>query len=171
MDNIFQDNIPDQMVVCMVDSESYNGHSEKNPFNFQNFRLSYMEFTVNGVSNESYLFQPRFRYTYVDDQGHVKWAGVDDFNQSYMSLFPSAWSRSCEIPNITDIDFSGGYCIHKFDLNNKELSFVSTPMRKGQTRLSLKFAATLQAPVTVLAYGIFNSLLKVDESRNINIQI
>ena len=165
MDNIFLDNIPDTMYVCMLDSDAYNGNNQKNPFNFKNMALNFIQFAVNGLNNEMHTFEPSFVY-----QHNNKTLGFDDYYDSYLSIFRGKWKKSQQLPFINDADFKSGFCIHKFDVTNKDLSLLATPMRKGQTRLTLRFSITLPSTITVLVYGIFNSLLKIEESRNILIQ-
>jgi hypothetical protein len=58
VDNIFQGAIPSDVVVGIVSSKSYIGSYEKNPFNFQNFDLSYCGFFVNGDSAPTQPLQP-----------------------------------------------------------------------------------------------------------------
>ena len=45
--NIFQGQIPDRLVIGMVDSTAFNGSFRKNPFNFKNYDLTYLGLTVN----------------------------------------------------------------------------------------------------------------------------
>ena len=46
--NIFQGQLPDRIVIGMVDSTAFNGSFKKNPFNFKNYDMTYLELTVNG---------------------------------------------------------------------------------------------------------------------------
>lgn len=169
-ENVFQDNIPNKLLICMVDSEAYNGQNQKNPFNFQNFQLNYVDFTINGVTRENYTLFPSFEYETSNAEGVKTKHGNDDYNLSYLNLFKQCYRTEGIIPNISHLDFKHGYCIHKFEIGGADLSSMSTPLRKGQTTLTLKFNKSLDAPVTVLVYGVFNSLFKIDESRNLTVE-
>lgn len=173
IDNVFYDCIPDELYIAMVDSDAYNGNAEKNPLNFQNMRVCHLSFEINGVCQESHKFNPSFQYTTEDPKTKAKTNhGHDDYFKSYMSLFENLINAQKPKPNITDTDFKYGYCIHKFNITNQTLLENSpSAMRKGQTRLNLKFKTTLDNPITVLVYGRFNSILRVNENRNIQIEI
>jgi hypothetical protein len=58
IDNIFQGDVPSDLVVGLVSSRSYNGAYNKNPFNFHNFDCSYCGFFINSISTPSQPFQP-----------------------------------------------------------------------------------------------------------------
>lgn len=173
MDNIFHDNIPDELYIAMVDSDAYNGNPEKNPLNFKNMRVCDLTFEISGVCQESHKFNPSFEYETEDKTTHAKTShGHDDYFNSYISLFESLIPNQKSKPNITNLDFKYGYCIHKFTITkNLLLENSNSPMRKGQTRLSLKFKTTLENPITVLVYGRFNSILRVNENKTINLEI
>jgi hypothetical protein len=48
-DNLFNGVVLKTFVFGLVESEAFNGALKKNPYNFQHFRVSSIEITVNGV--------------------------------------------------------------------------------------------------------------------------
>jgi len=65
-------------------------------------------------------------------------------------------------------DFGNGYSLYAFDLSadlgeDDHFSLV----RQGSVRLALKFAAALDATVTVVAYAEFENIIEVDRDRNV----
>jgi hypothetical protein len=58
IDNIFQGAIPSDVIVGIVESKSYIGAYNKNPFNFHNYDLSYCGFFINGDSAPGQPIQP-----------------------------------------------------------------------------------------------------------------
>ena len=50
LEDIYQGRVPSRLIVGFVESESYNGAFNKNPFHFQNFNLSKIGFYVDGES-------------------------------------------------------------------------------------------------------------------------
>ena len=48
--NLFQGRIPTQLVMAFVNTESFNGKGDLNPFNFQHFYLQYLDVSANGRS-------------------------------------------------------------------------------------------------------------------------
>lgn len=151
MDNIFQDAIPEELFVMFVDSDSYNGHNEKNPLNFAHNDITYIDFKVDGFSNEANIITPDFT--------------DDNYACAYNRLFDS-----CDLnnpPNITYDDFKGGYCIFKFNLRENGTRHESALVRKGQTRVTVKFKNPLPRPVTALFYGKFLGVTTIDNARNV----
>ena len=163
IDNVFQENIPDVMFVAMTGVENYSGNTVKNPFNFEHFDLCHIDFSINGFSNESLTFKPSIKNAKVPNS-------KTSFLQSYASLFKKSNPEFTEIPNIDQRDYLKGYFIHKFNVSRCTNSQYATPLRKGQTRLNLRFSVPLGQAITVIVYGIFNGILKIDESRNIDVQ-
>lgn len=153
-ENLFQDNIPHRLIVGLIDSRAYSGHSEKNPFNFQHFKSEYLNFEVNGQTIGSEILQPDF------------------LNENYASCYSNLignipWNQT-EIPNISYSDFGHGYALFVFNMI-KKVSNYDIPNFKGQTRLSLKFKDRLAQSISLIAYGSFSSVMSIDESKNINI--
>ena len=156
MDNLFQDSIPKRLVVAFVSSAAYSGNSKKNPFNFQNFSLTYIDFQVDGQSSGSQVLQPDYANA--------------NYVVEYSKLFEVMPHYQKEPPNIEYLEYKDGYCIYVFDLEKSKDECYSNPLRRGQTRLTIKFLTALTEPVTVLVYGTFESLMKIDEARNVIVE-
>jgi len=60
IDNIFQGDIPSDLIVGLVSSQAYVGSYNKNPFNFHNYDCSYCGFFINGNSTPSQPFEPLY---------------------------------------------------------------------------------------------------------------
>jgi hypothetical protein len=60
IDNVFQGDVPADVVVGLVSSRAYTGAYNKNPFNFHNFDCSYCGFFINGISTPSQPYQPLY---------------------------------------------------------------------------------------------------------------
>ena len=60
--NIFQGQLPDRIVVGMVDSTAFNGFFKKNPFNLKNYDMTYLGLTVGDAEGANYVsaFQTLF---------------------------------------------------------------------------------------------------------------
>ena len=153
MDNIFQDSVPKRLILACVDSGAYAGNNEKNPFNFDNCSVNYVDFQVDGQSNGSQVLQPDYK--------------SDNYVMAYSKLFESCPMHQKEPPNIMYDEFPVGYCIYVFDLEKSKDPGFSNPLRRGQTRLTLKFLTPNKKPITAIVYGSFESLFKVDSSRNV----
>ena len=65
-------------------------------------------------------------------------------------------------------DYEAGYSLFAFDLSS-DLSCGShfNLVKRSNMRLELKFAEALTTTVNVIVYSEFESILEIDESRNI----
>ena len=81
--NVFRGQLPNQIVVGLVDADAFNGTSTKNPFNFKNYKTNFCGLVVNGEHTPHEPLQIRFD------------AGADD-----VSAFQSLYSRTNKLfPN------------------------------------------------------------------------
>lgn len=153
--NIFTDKVPEELLVVLIASQSYNGHNQRTPFNCAHYSLTYIEFKVDSYSNEANVMTPDFV------QGN--YAGA------YSKLFKDL-EKQREIPDISWLDFQSGYCIFKFYLSQHNKSKNQTSVvRRGQTHATLRFQNPLPEPVTVIFYGKFLGMVVIDDVRNVTV--
>ena len=156
MDNLFQDAIPNLVRIAIVESEAYTASNEKNPFEFKNLDLNYIDFQVASQSNANEVLQPDFHN--------------NNYVRAYSRLHENISSNQKEPPYISYVDYKNGYTIYVFNLSQCKNADYSKPVKRGQTRLTLKFAKKLENPITVIAYGSFEAVMKVDSSRNVIVE-
>ncbi len=58
VENLFQGQVPDKLIVGIVSSSNYVGTYSKNPFNFDHKNCSYLDFSVDGQRTISNELQP-----------------------------------------------------------------------------------------------------------------
>lgn len=154
MDDIFQSMVPSRLIVALVSSQAYSGEFNKNPFNFQHFNANHIGFYVDGqpVPNQPFICNYK-RKQYVD---------------AYLSLFAAIGKMNeHEGNNISRDDFSGGYAIYVFDVSGRRGKDYLDLVKKGQTRLCIRFDEAPKEAVTALVYGSFPSTFQIDESRSV----
>lgn len=195
IDNIFQGDVPSDLVVGLVSSRSYIGNYEKNPFNFHNYDCNYCGFFINGSSTPAQPFTPRYsnnnnkrgkRATPSTPPAETPTGGVspiespvdetepkngEGYVNSYLSLFGQNYHSARDIP-ISMSEYPYGFCLYKFQVSENEINgedeYLSVP-RRGHTRLTLKFQKPLPESVTVVMYAHFPRILQIDESRNVSL--
>ncbi len=152
-DNLFQSEVPCQMIVGLVSSAAANGDYNNNPYNFGNFACNYLGFFVDGQSVPSHPLQPNW---------HSK-----EFVESYQTLIGKTRAGR----DIGRVDYSrGGYTFYvinpygEYDDEKRQL------VKRGHTRLELKFSRALTESCTVIVYGKFPGLMTIDQSRNVSVQ-
>ena len=129
---------------------------KKTTYNFKNYGVNYLDFQVDGQSNGSQVLHPDY--------------ANNNYVEEYSRLFECMPPHQKEPPNISYEDYKDGYCNYVFDLEKSKDQTYSNPLRRGQTRLTVKFSNALTEPVTALVYGSFEALMKVDESRNVIVE-
>ena len=103
VDNIFQGDIPSDLVVGLVSSKAYQGSYDKNPFNFHNYDCSYCGFFINGVSTPSQPFQPLYSNEPDKKRGKraVGESGAPSERGETGNLPPSERGSSSQTPTAT----------------------------------------------------------------------
>lgn len=143
----FQGEVPAKLVVGIVSAASYAGAFNLNPFNFKSYDVNYLGFFLDGQSVPAAPFQPDFE--------------ANCYTSSYLGLFAGRsnddWGN-----DIAKSDFKGGYALYVFDVYSPE-----GLIRKGHTRLQIRFGKALEEVATVVVYAVFPSLLQIDSSRKI----
>ena len=142
--NLFQGRIPTQLVVVFVDTESFNGHHKKNPFNFQHKFLNYLDVSVNGRS------LPRERPLQPD---YIK----QHYSDAFTLMFGSKWMKN-DGNYISRDDFAKGYTIYILDLGADSV---------GNVNLEARFAIPLDKSTNMLIYASFPHVMEIDETRNV----
>lgn len=152
-ENLFQDSIPNQIIIGFLDSKAYAGSNTKNAYNLQTFGCNYINFEVNGQTIGSEILQPNFR--------------SQEYTTAYYNLFDATTDQP-EVPNLSYSDFGNGYGVFVYNVLKKTPGY-DVPSLKGQTRLSIKFDKDLEQSVTVIVYGSFSSVLSIDAMKNVMI--
>ena len=153
--NVFMGQLPSRVVIGLVDHEAYNGNYKKNPFNFQNYKLSTISLEVDSQEQPVKPIQCNF-----DD---------NTFAEAYMSLFTGTGKAYKDVDiDVSRDDYAGGYTLFVFDLTPDlgESGHYSL-LKTGSVRLALSFATALAKTVNVIVYAEFQNVLEVDRNRNV----
>lgn len=155
IDDVFQGDIPESLVVGLVSSRAYSGDYTLNPYNFQHFNCNFAAFYVDGKSVPTNPIEPNYsKGTYIS---------------AYLSLFSGKRTNTTAHQfSLSREDYARGYCLYMFDVNSTYDSENNLPLlRKGHTRLQFKFDTALQEAVTCICYAYFPSVLKINAARNV----
>lgn len=156
LDSLFMGQIPNRVVLGMVENEAFNGAYDKNAFNFQHFHLNFLCLNVDGKQVPGRPLTPDFA------NGHY----IDCFE----TLFTGTGMYGDDLGQcIKRSDYDKGYCLFAFNLTPDQsngISHVNT-RRHGTVRASLHFAKALPCTVTVIAFAQFDNVVLLDRHRNI----
>ena len=153
LEDIYQGRVPSRLIVGFVESESYNGAFNKNPFHFQNFNLSKIGFYVDGES------VPRHPLEF-------------DFNScQYLEGLLSLYRVTGKINENTDIGITRNSYREGYNLIAFEVDPTTSPDfrylgqgQEGRTRLEIKFKEALPKGVNIILYATFPETIEIDES-------
>ena len=154
VDNIFHGEVPSKIIVGMVSNSAYSGDYKKNPFNFKNMDLNYLEINVDGQPVPNRPFKPNF--------------DTKDFSASFLSLLDNEFARKKGII-IRYNDFPGGYALYLFDIQSFLSGSVMSKSPKGHVRLSARFAKALPETINIIVYAKFPEIMKIDKTRSITV--
>lgn len=155
-DNIFPQAVPDRIVVALVDQKAVNGDYSANPFNFEHMGVTDVGIYVNGESVPGRPLKTDF--------------SAGQYVAAYTRLFEASekWNTDAGL-HISRDDFGSGYSLFVFTIDpsgfgEEYLNLI----RRGNTRLELKFKEATTKAANALLFATFSSLLEVDISRDIN---
>lgn len=156
LDGLFMGQIPNSIVLGLVDNDAFNGSYDKNPFNFKHFDLSFLCLNVDGQQHPGRPLQPDYaNKLYLD---------------CYETLFTGTRMYGDDVSHGIDrAMYPWGYCLYVFNLTPDQSDGVAhiNPRRHGNVRASLHFAQTLPCTVTLIALGQLDNVITVDKYRNI----
>ena len=154
-ENLFLGQLPNRIVLGLVENTAFSGAVDKTPFNFQHYDIDFMALYVDGVQIPSKPLQPDFA-----NENHMR---------SYASLFNGTGLMSKDQGNdISRDEYGGGYTLFAFDLT-PDLSDSGhfQLVKHGNLRLELHFKTQLPQTVNAIVYAEFDNVIEIDKARNV----
>ena len=161
LDNVIIGQLPNLIVFCMVLNEAYSGARSKNPFHFDHFNLQRFNLCVNGIQVPS---QP-LEFDYSNNKGIISTRG-------YNTLFKGTGIHYYDKGHqITKDLFDNGYFLLAFDLtsDHSNNSFCTNLLNQGTLRIEGRFGKPLENAITCLVYCEFDSIVQIDNNRNVRV--
>ena len=157
-DNIFQGQVPNRVIVAMVDNDAFNGSFVKNQFNFKHYQTNFLALYLDGASIPAKALQPKFTEE-----------GGENYVRCYQTLFSGTDIMTFDQGHqIIREDYPKGYTLYAFDLTpdlNSGDHFNLT--RHGNLRIGLQFAQPLAQTINLIVYGEFQNVIEIDRGRNV----
>ena len=154
--NLFQNRIPDRMIVGLLDSRAFNGAVTRDPFCFQKFGLRSIRQMVRG---EEYPYET---LELNHDNGARDRLGYFRFLQASGSWLKK---RSGMVKE-DEWGQAKGCTLFMFDnvANGRADARTLNPKQSGDLQLVLEFGAAPNTNITVLVYAEFENLLEIDSN-------
>ena len=142
----------------LVESAAFNGGHKKNPYNFQNFNVSFLGITINGEEVPLKALQLSFA------------AATPRYIEAYNTLFSGTGKMFYDEGNdISREDFANGYAIYAFNLT-PDMCGSSDHFNVGQREnlaVDIKLSTAPTAALSLVCYGEFENTIHIDAERNV----
>ena len=156
--NLFQNRLPKTLIIGMLATESYNGISTKNPYNFQHFGLNYLSISRNGVMIPSEPYTP-------DWENRL-------YAREYRSFFDNIGIGTDNISSLINPQlYSGGASLFAFDLTPDKCNGYHWHKREegGAIDIDLRFKTALDKGITIMLFGVYDALVAIDKDMNVGV--
>lgn len=155
IENPYESKVPTRLLVAMVDSAAYMGHSRLNPLNFQHFNIRRASFKID---DESVAKPP---YNLDVSRNKV----IEPLMELYSILGKVGEDRDI---GISLEEFKDGLFILPFDVTPTSSANMEYLAKKegGNCTLELQFHQPLPKDIMILTYAIFPAELLIDAARN-----
>ena len=157
-DNVFAGQLPKRVFVGLVENAAYNGALDKNPFHFRHFDVSKVDVTLNGESQASRAFEPKF--------------GAEKlYLRSYMSLYQTLgridddWS-----PSISYEEYGDGFTLWGYDFTTDQNAHKDQfhLLKTGNMCIELQFNTALTQTINCIVYAEFDNVVEINKQREVN---
>lgn len=155
--NVCQGQLPNRVVIGLVDSESFSGTPTSDPFKFEPFNLEHLSLQCNGRSIPSVPLTMDYKKNF--------------FRRAYHQLLNTVQGpcEDNESLGISLTDFKTNSCFYAITLS-RALAGPSqaVPQREqGYVNAKLRFNTALPKNVNVIFFMEFQNYVEIDSSRNI----
>ena len=154
--NLFQNRIPDRVIVGLLDSRAFNGDVTRNPFCFQKFGLRSIRQMVRG---EEYPYE-------TVELNHNN--GARDALGYFRFIQASGGWMKKQGNLVQQEDWGQGKNCTLFMFDNVPNSRANArtlnPKQSGDLQLILEFGAAPNINITVLVYAEFKNMLEIDSN-------
>lgn len=150
----FQGQVPNKLIIALVDSEAFSGDFHRNPLCFNHFDLDSIAFYVDGEAT------PRDPYEFDFQNGH------------YLEGLLSLYKVTGKLNENTDLainrsSYRDGVALIGFDVDPTsapDFSYIGKS-KTGRGRVKIKFKKGLTRPVTVILYANFPEMMTINYDR------
>jgi len=152
--DLFQNRVPDRVIVGLLDSRAFNGAVTRDPFCFQKFDLTSLKQVVKG---EEYPYET---LELIGNDSSRDLLGYFRFLQA-----SGAWCKH-KGNMVEGDDWGQGSGCTLFMIDNVANGCADSrnlnPKQSGDQQLKLEFRASPASNITILVYGEFENLIEID---------
>ena len=160
LDNVICGQLPRKMFLAMVKADAFNGSYAENPQYFNHFNINFLASYVDGKQIPEKAYTPNFK------NGNC--------TREYLMLMQTLNQNNTDpYFRITKDEYANkGFTIFPFNYSpdfcsGPGLDGHCNPIIFGNVRLHFRFDDPLPKPINVLLFCEFDSLIEIDENRNV----
>jgi hypothetical protein len=156
-DNIFLGQLPNRIVLGLVENTAFNGKYDKNPFEFKHMNLNFLALHLDGQQIPSTPLKPNF-----DENNSVR---------AYYTQFIAGDKGHSDAGNCINRDmFADGHALYCFDLTPDLSSSAAhfNLIKTGNLRIEFGFAEPLPTTTNVIILAEFDNIIEVNGDRNVS---
>ena len=149
--------LPEQIIIGLVDQTAQTGDRSKNPFNFQHFDCTEASIVVNGIH------EPAEPYKLNISSG--------DYMKVYSDfLLNTGISNEDRDFGINQDDYLGGCFLLAFDRSKEKCNrFHRHPIDSGSIDINIRTGTNLPNTVSVVVYATYSSEIVIDDTNTVAI--
>ena len=155
--NPFHNQIPNRLVVALMEQAAFNGDITKNPFTFKTFNVSSIKQLIRGEEYPYETLELQHDGTSKDQRGHFRFLQATGClcRRKGNMVLKDNWGHDKKC-TLFVFDNTANGCLDSPVLN---------PKQSGEVRLVIDFGANPGENLTILLYGEFESLLEINGNR------
>jgi hypothetical protein len=152
--NMYTGQLPETIILAMMETRTFNGSKEQNYFNFQHFNMDSINLRVNSQSIPSVPITADFPN--------------DEAIRAYRHYFDNIGIDISNSPNLMSYeDFLKGTTLIPFDLTpDKCATEHNHKKQSGMVEVDIRFSEALQRGVTLIAFCVFTDKFLITGPRH-----
>ena len=154
-ESVISGQLPRRIIVGFVENTAFNGHRDKNPFNFKHFNLNHLSLSSGGQNFPSQPLKPNY--------------GNGEYMLAYNSLLTGLGLNNADKGlGIDRESYLHGNVLYAFDLtaDMAEGAHVD-PIHYGSIRVEASFANAFPHAINAIIYSEYDNVLQIDRARNV----
>lgn len=154
-DNCFVGQIPQRILIAMVQDKAYTGSYDTTPHNYAKTGVDHIQLIVGGRAIPALPLQPSGYVSNAHDEYLSVMAGLGNlFEDTDIGLTPDDW-------------WALGNNIYVFSMQPHLPPDCVAPVQTGNVRIQLRFRSALAEAQCLIMYAEYNNMMFIDKNRNV----
>lgn len=152
IEDIYNGKIPSKIVLGFIAGTAMNGRLDRNPYNFMNYDVTYINVSLSGMPTPNGPINVDFK--------------EGKYIQCYSDLYQGKENFTSKA-RITRDDYKDGYSLFSINLAPQNYDEFYPVSRDGCVRIELRFKKPLPETIVMLTKVTYPGLFQIDYARNI----